>query len=202
MFTGCVTDTGKLHSRESIGKSGTLKVITDLASEVCAGDSIAVNGACLTVDVIDEDAKGIVFHTLAETLSRTNLGKIAVGSAVNLERALSFNGRLDGHLVSGHIDGVAAILSAGEKDEDHVIEIELPDWIKALVIEKGSIAVDGVSLTIASLTERSFFVHVIPYTLDKTNLSAAVAGTLVNLEADVIGKYVLRANQIGLNPTV
>ena len=158
MFTGCIEKTGILHELIMDGEKGTLTISSDLVGNIRTGDSISVNGTCLTVQAF-EIGKGLIeFHTLAETLCRTNLGITTIGSPINLERALCLNDRLDGHMVTGHVDAVASVLEIGKKQEDVVMEIELADRLAALVVEKGSIAVDGISLTVATVTKNSFTV--------------------------------------------
>ena len=191
MFTGLIEDVGELAGRSPLGNAAKLAVRTALpAREIKVGDSIAVNGACLTVESVV--AGMVCFHTLNETLNRTNLGAVPIGGKVNLERALCLGDRLGGHLVSGHIDRTAAVRRVGHAGEDIVLTVELPESLRALVIPKGSIAVNGVSLTIAELTEGSFSVRIIPHTWQATNLPQLTSGSPVNLEADLIGKYVLR----------
>ena len=197
MFTGLVEDVGVLAARTLSGKAGTLEIATALPlADFRLGDSVAVNGVCLTVESINAAARRLVFHTLAETLQRTNLGDKKTGTPVNLERALRVGDRLGGHLVSGHIDTTAKILAIGRSGDDYVVTIELPDALKPLVVPKGSIAVDGISLTIAALTADSFRIHLIPHTWNVTALRNAAAGDRVNLEADMIGKYILRQRDL------
>ena len=196
MFTGCIKQTGILRSRETSGANGSLQIATKLAKNVAVGESIAVNGVCLTVEGFDLSNSSIGFHTLATTLDKTNLGLLTVGSKVNLEESLCIGDRLDGHLVTGHVDCVASVLSINRERDDFVIEIQLSEKIKPLIVEHGSIAVDGISLTVASLNEKSFTVHIIPYTLDNTNLREITVHTLVNLEMDMIGKYVARSQSL------
>lgn len=199
MFTGLIEDVGELTGRTPQGNAAKLAVRTSLpAREIKLGDSIAVNGACLTVESV---AEGMVrFHTLNETLNRTNLGAVPVGGKVNLERALRFGDRLGGHLVSGHIDTTAPVLRVGHAGEDIVLTIALPESLRALVIPKGSIAVNGVSLTIADLDDASFSLRIIPHTWQATNLPQLAAGSPVNLEADLVGKYILRSHALSSTP--
>jgi riboflavin synthase len=192
MFTGLVESLGTVSSLSLAGKSGRLAVKTSLPlKEIAIGDSIAVNGACLTVA---EKSKGtLFFDVLNETLKRTTLGASRAGAVVNLERALRFGDRLGGHLVSGHIDGTAPV--SGIKKEaggDIRLTIRLPAALKPLLIPKGSIAVNGISLTIAELGHDSFTVCIIPHTWEATNLSCYQTGDKVNLESDMLGKYILR----------
>jgi len=196
MFTGLVEGTGVLRDRTLEGDAGKLLLHTPLATEMAPGDSIAVNGTCLTVEEIDGPASCLRFHTLQQTLNVTNLGSVQIGGKVNLERPLRVGDRLGGHLVLGHVDGTAAILGVERLQDDWVVEVTLPDPLFPLAIDKGSICLDGISLTIAELRERSFTVHIIPYTWEITNLCEARAGKLVNLEMDMVGKYVLRREQL------
>jgi riboflavin synthase len=195
MFTGLIEDVGELAGRMPLGNAAKLTVRTALpASGIEVGDSIAVNGACLTVESM---ADGVVrFHALNETLNRTNLGGIAIGGRVNLERALCLGDRLGGHLVSGHIDTTAAVQKVGKAGEDIVLTVALPKSLQALLIPKGSIAINGVSLTIAELAKSNFSVRIIPHTWSATNLPGLTSGSPVNLEADLVGKYVLRSREV------
>ena len=188
MFTGLIEGTGKIVERS--GSRLVVRAGFELAAK--RGDSISVNGCCLT---LERDVSGgiLVFFTLAETLSRTSLGQLPVGAAVNLERALAVGDRLDGHLVQGHVDAALKVLSLGRTATGDVeLRIELPAEFAALVVEKGSVAVDGVSLTVAKLDETSFTVCLIPETRERTALSELRAGGRVDVEFDILGKYVLR----------
>jgi len=201
MFTGLIEDIGELVERQSLGKAATLSVRTHLPlHEIRLGDSIAVNGTCLTVAAINHSSSSVQFHTLQETLARTNLGKVALGAGVNLERALRLGDRLGGHLLLGHVDCVSYIERIGRDDADLVVEIQLPDELQTLVISKGSIAVDGISLTIAHLSANSLRLHIIPHTWQATTLAQAQAGSMVNLEADMLGKYIQRRQQLAPAP--
>ena len=193
MFTGCIRNSGELLAQKVIGAQRKITIRTDLAGSVAIGESVAVNGACLTVEKVNCQENTLDFHILSETLEKTNLGSISIETLVNLEQALSLGDRLDGHLITGHVDCVSNVIAKDIKREDVVIELQLPEKYKPLLIEKGSIAIDGVSLTIASLNEESFSVHLIPYTLENTNLATLEKGHCVNLETDIIGKYVGRS---------
>lgn len=189
MFTGLVESVGKL-----VGRSGEhIRVRPARRFESPQfGESVAVNGCCLTLERDFPDGT-LEFFTLAETLDRTNLGRLPIGSPVNLERALRLGDRLGGHLVSGHIDSVAAVLSFTRcADGDFELVVELPELLAPEVVEKGSIAIDGVSLTVVRVEKGSFAVRLIPVTRAETALAGRTPGTLVNLEGDLIGKYVLR----------
>ena len=191
MFTGLVEETGTLAALDRLSAGARLTVRAPLAgSDARPGDSIAINGCCLTV--VTHDGEMLGFDLLAETLSRTNLGDLSVGSAVNLERALAATARLGGHFVQGHIDCTAEVLALEPHGADHRIEIALPSEFAHLVAFKGSIAVDGISLTVAEVRAASFIVWIIPHTLAQTNLRTRRAGDRVNLECDLLAKYLDR----------
>jgi riboflavin synthase len=196
VFTGIVEEVGTLVVREDQADSAVLRVrATRVLEDVALGDSIAVNGVCLTVT----DVRDGVWSTdvMAETLRRSSLGAAGSGDRVNLERAVTPHTRLGGHLMQGHVDGVGSILSRTPGDAWEVVRIALPPGLARYVVEKGSIAVDGVSLTVsavspADLPEPWFEVSLIPTTLRETTLGARTPGDPVNLEVDVIAKYVER----------
>ena len=190
MFTGLVETTGILAGMTRTGKSAELLVRCSLpVAELVRGESIAVNGVCLTLTGCGKG--GLSFHALSETLNRSNLGE-SVGRKVNLERALRLGDRLGGHLVSGHIDCRAEVLDIGRVEDDYELRVALPSAVAGQVVMKGSVAVNGVSLTIASLSRSDFTVRIIPHTWAETNLSELQAGDAVNLETDMLGKFVLR----------
>ncbi|NOY80134.1 MAG: riboflavin synthase [Kiritimatiellaeota bacterium] len=193
MFTGLVEGTGRLTGRRRTGAAGKLRVDTALPLEdVRPGESIAVAGACLTVEQVFPARRVLEFHTLAETLDRTNLGARPIGALLNLERALRLGDRLGGHLVSGHVDAAAPVLDVGQKGDDIVLRIRLPAELAELLIPKGSIAVEGVSLTVARLIDEAFECRIIPHTWEATSLHELRPGDPANLEADMVGKYILR----------
>ncbi len=196
MFTGIVEATGRLHSRTIQGEAGKLVIQGDLARELHVSDSVAINGTCLTVESIDRDQGLLYFHTLGETLDKTNLGSVPEGHLVNMERPLAVGDRLGGHLVMGHVDGTTPIVGLRHEEDDIVFEYELPNRLKPYIIHKGSIAIDGISLTVADLYADSFTVHIIPFTWDHTNMRESRVGDLVNLEMDMVGKYVLRREEL------
>lgn len=196
MFTGLVEETGIIEALTP-GAGG---IRLTVRARVCAGgtqpgDSIAVNGCCLTVVGL-KPAKGggkrLDFDLLQETWERTSLSQARVGSAVNLERALAMNGRLGGHFVTGHVDGTGTIAKWERRRTDHVLEIRAPRDVLRYVVHKGSIAVDGISLTVTGVTKTGFRLWIIPHTHEVTSLRERQAGELVNLEADLLGKYVER----------
>jgi riboflavin synthase len=193
MFTGIVEETGTVESVREGAKAIHLAV----RSRVCArgtkpGDSIAVNGCCLTVTNISRNKKSVALHfdLLRETWTRTNLQFASAGAAVNLERALAADGRLGGHFVTGHIDGVGKITRWERAGADHVLDIAAPPEVLRYVVFKGSVAVDGISLTVAGVTKRGFRIWIIPHTFEVTALCERKVGDAVNLEADLLGKYV------------
>jgi len=188
MFTGLVEEFGKVVSLEAKGEQARLGISIPFASEIALGDSVAVNGCCLTVAEIIEGA--VAFDVLAQTLRVTSLGKLSVGSNVNLERALRVGDRLGGHFVQGHVDAVGEIISLEENGQDHVVEVSLPAEIHKLCVGKGSIAIDGISLTIAELNEGSAVFWITPHTFSHTNLRDAKVGDAVNLEGDMLAKHV------------
>jgi len=198
MFTGLVEETGVVEAfQRREGASRLVLRAGALARECAPGESVAVNGCCLTVAQPPADGR-LEFDLLEETVRRTNLGRLEAGSRVNLERALPANGRLGGHFVQGHVDCVAAVRAWAPAGLDYRLEIELPRDFAQYVVEKGSIAVDGISLTVAELTEESFTAWIIPHTRENTNLSRARAGGAVNLEFDMLAKYVERILKTGV----
>jgi riboflavin synthase len=191
MFTGLVEEVGEcLRLRRAESTIQLAVLASAISREVRTGDSVAVNGACLTVSY--QSAEQLDFDLLEETLMRTNLGDVNPGSTVNLERALRANGRLGGHFVQGHVDCTARLLSCEQRRGDLKLEFELPSQFSQYVAWKGSICVNGVSLTVAELTEESFSVWIIPHTRCVTNLGKLVEGSRVNLEFDVLAKYAER----------
>ena len=188
MFTGLVADLGTITAVDTTSDGVRLNVKTSLAAELSEGDSVAVNGVCLTAtQVADGVFAADVMH---ESLRRSSLAEVGEGSAVNLELPLRASDRLGGHVVQGHVDGVAVVRETREDGFARVVTIAAPPDLLRYVVEKGSIAVDGVSLTVASVTADTFTVSLIPETLERTNLGVAGSGTPVNLEVDVLAKYV------------
>jgi riboflavin synthase len=188
MFTGLVAGTGVVESLERGAIGVRLRVRADLAGELARGDSIAVNGVCLTV--VDPGDQGFSADVMEETLRRSSLGPLAEGDHVNLELPLRVGDRLGGHMVQGHVDGTGSVQAVSEDGFARVVRIGAPSGLLRYVIEKGSIAVDGVSLTVASVDGDGFEVSLIPETLERTTLGAAAPGRVVNLEVDVLAKYV------------
>ena len=189
MFTGIVEEIGTILSVKKGVKSSALTISGDLIFEdMHIGDSIAVNGVCLTVT--NKTKESFTADVMAETLRRSSLGSLKAGSKVNLERAMAANGRFGGHIVSGHIDGTGEIESFVREDNAVWVTVKTPVKLLKYIIEKGSIAIDGVSLTVAYVDKRCFKVSLIPHTAANTILLSKKAGDIVNLENDIVGKYI------------
>ena len=188
MFTGLVADLGTVAEVHSTNDGVRLAIESPLARELTEGDSVAVNWVCLTAVGLCGDRFGAdVMH---ETLRRSSLAEVTTGTRVNLELALAANARLGGHFVQGHVDGVGAVAAVQEDGFARVVTVEADPELLRYVVEKGSITVDGVSLTVARIDDGAFDVSLIPETLERTNLGAAAPGTPVNLEVDILAKYV------------
>jgi len=191
MFTGLIEEVGTVVTVRALDHGTELQIAAPgTAKHVNPGESIAVNGCCLTLTSCRSDL--LTFDLLEETIARTNLHHLRQDSPVNLERALRADGRIGGHFVQGHIDGVAAIVAFAAEGADFRLEIELPENSGRYVASKGSIAINGISLTVADVLPTSFVVWIIPYTKRHTNLDCATIGDLVNLEFDILAKYVER----------
>ncbi|GAA0539873.1 riboflavin synthase [Chitinophaga japonensis] len=190
MFTGIIESLGEVLSTQQAGGNLVITIGTPLARELKVDQSIAHNGACLTVTRLLENAYETV--AVAETLQKTNLGQLVPGQLVNLERAMLFNGRIDGHLVQGHVDGIGECRSKTEQDGSWQYRFRYPAAFAGLLVEKGSICLNGISLTVFDVTDQEFSVAIIPYTYEHTNIAAVAPGHTVNLEFDILGKYVVR----------
>ena len=191
MFTGIVRELGSVVEAEEAGGGRALVVrAPETAARTHVGDSVAVNGCCLTATAVDGDA--VTFHAVPETIARTTLGALTRNDAVNIEPALRAGEELGGHYVQGHVDGVGRIQSVEAEGEGLRVFVDAPEDVLRYCVEKGSITVDGVSLTVAELAEGAFAVALVPHTLDATTLSDLRPGLPVNLEADVLAKYVER----------
>ena len=190
MFTGLVADLGTVARAERADGGVRITIETELAAELGEGDSVAVNGVCLTATEVGDGS--FAADVMNETLARSSLARIEAGSPVNLELPLRATDRLGGHVVQGHVDGLGTITSACDDGFARRVEIAAPRELLRYVVHKGSIAVDGVSLTVAELDSESFTVSLIPETLQRTNLGTLVPGSTVNLEVDVLAKYVER----------
>ncbi|MCQ2501223.1 MAG: riboflavin synthase, partial [Lachnospiraceae bacterium] len=189
MFTGIIEELGTVRSLAISGSSGQIRIkASKVLENTKIGDSIAVNGVCLTVVTLESD--GFTADVMAETVRRTSLSDLKNGSPVNLERAMAADGRFGGHIVAGHVDGTGRISSMKKEENAVWVTIEAGDEILDLVVEKGSITIDGISLTVAGVGEGYFQVSVIPHTGKETNLLGKKPGNLVNLETDIVGKYI------------
>lgn len=189
MFTGIVEELGAIRAVRRGAASAVLSIgAAEVLSDLKIGDSVAVNGVCLTVTSLDDG--GFTADVMHETLNRSSLGELAPGGRVNLERAMPANGRFGGHIVSGHIDGTGKIASVRPDDNALWYTISAAPELLRYIVEKGSITIDGISLTVAAVDEVSFSVSLIPHTAAVTTLGKKRAGDIVNLETDIIGKYV------------
>ena len=196
MFTGIVEEIGRVVSLARDGGSARMHVqCRDVLQGTQPGDSISVSGCCLTVTTLPGD--GFTADLMGETLERTALGGMQPGARVNLERAMRADGRMGGHIVQGHVDGVAEVLAVEPAEDWRILTFSLPPSLLPYLVEKGSITVDGASLTVMAVNDASFSVGLIPHTLAATTLGARAAGDRVNLEVDVIAKYVERMLQSG-----
>lgn len=191
MFTGLVETMGKVNELRLLGRRNQLVIEEPgIAQQVKLGDSVAINGVCLTVVQCEGDR--LIFDVMPETLRKTNLRSLTSGDYVNMERALAMGDRLGGHLLTGHIDGVGQVSARRTEGNAIIFTIHAPEEVTSLLVEKGSVAVDGISLTVGDLEPKGFWVSIIPHTLENTVLQHRRPGDKVNLEADLIGKYVLR----------
>ncbi|MBA3861666.1 MAG: riboflavin synthase [Solirubrobacterales bacterium] len=198
MFTGLVQDLGTVAAVETTDGGVRLRLRTALAGEVAEGDSVAVNGVCLTATLVD--AAGFAADATHETLRRTSLRAVAPGGTVNLELALRAGDRLGGHVMQGHVDGVGEVSAVEEDGFARIVTVRAPQELLRYVVEKGSIAIDGVSLTVSAVTGDHVSVALIPETLQRTTLGAAAPGRPVNLEVDVLAKYVEKLASRGAPP--
>lgn len=190
MFTGIIETVGKVEKVTVSGTNKTFWISSDLSNELKPDQSLSHNGVCLTV----EKTKGILYQVTAieETLLKSNLGSLQAGDEVNLERCMLMNGRLDGHIVQGHVDCTADCLYVNELDGSWEYRFRFPEQFGSLIIEKGSVALNGISLTVFSVTKDEFSVAIIPYTYEHTNMKNLESGQRVNIEFDILGKYVQR----------
>ncbi|MCW3033986.1 MAG: riboflavin synthase, alpha subunit [Solirubrobacterales bacterium] len=190
MFTGLITEVGRIEELRADRDGARLRIVTELAGELREGDSVAVNGVCLTATAVEKS--GFATEAMPETLQRSSLGELRGGDAVNLELALRAADRLGGHVVQGHVDGTGIVARVQAEGISRVVEIEAQPELTRYLVEKGSVAVDGVSLTVSSLDDDTFAVSLIPETLARTTLGALAAGSKVNIEVDVLAKHVER----------
>lgn len=190
MFTGIIEATGTVKTVISNGSNKTFWIECKISPELKVDQSVSHSGVCLTVEEIRDNCHRVT--AIDETLRKTNIGKWVTGTPVNLERCLPVNGRLDGHFVQGHVDTIGTCLKRREKDGSWEFEFGFPGKFAELIIEKGSIAVNGISLTAFNVKKKSFTVAIIPFTFEHTNIHTIHKGDTVNLEFDILGKYLLR----------
>ena len=195
MFTGIIETTGRVKEIEKNGSNISFWIESSLAQELKVDQSISHNGVCLTVETINNQMHKVT--AIAETLEKTTLGNLQIDSLVNLERCMLMNGRLDGHIVQGHVDCTATCYQLIEKDGSWEYTFIIDEKFAGLIIEKGSIALNGISLTIFNVTKNSFTVAIIPYTFEHTNMQQLLKNSKVNIEFDMIGKYVNRLMKLG-----
>ena len=194
MFTGIIEQLGTIENVQTKGSNVTLTISATLTSELKIDQSLSHSGVCLTVETIDNNRYTVT--AIEETLKKTSLSKWKIGTVVNLERSLRFDGRLDGHIVQGHVDTVGKCINAITKDGSWEYVISFDEKFASLIIEKGSISLNGVSLTIFNVTKNSFTVAIIPFTYEHTNMHTLQENDEVNIEFDMIGKYVERMNRV------
>jgi riboflavin synthase len=190
MFTGLIADLGTVGAVERDGDGATLDISTSLAGQIAVGDSIAVNGVCLTAIAVRDE--GFSAQAMIETLRRSSLESLQAGSRVNLELALRADGRLGGHIVQGHVDGTGTIAAIREEGFARILDVGVEGDLERYLVEKGSVTLDGVSLTVSGVSEEGFSVSLIPETLARTSLGGTQVGDRVNLEVDILAKYVER----------
>ncbi len=194
MFTGIIESLGKIHSIETNGTNRTFWVGSSLSQELKIDQSLSHNGVCLTVEEIKDNLHRVT--AIEETLEKTNLGGWQPGDLVNLERCMVMNGRLDGHIVQGHVDATAGCIERTDRSGSWEYRFEFPKKFSHLVIEKGSISLNGISLTVFNVKRSRFDIAIIPYTFEHTNIQSVLPGARVNLEFDIIGKYISRFNDL------
>lgn len=194
MFTGIIETTGKIVRIDRNGENRSYVISSPISSELKVDQSVSHNGVCLTVEEVIENQHRVT--AIQETLLKTALGNWKTGDIVNLERCLAFNGRLDGHLVQGHVDATATCVAKKEMAGSWQYTFEFPEEFAAYIIEKGSVSLNGISLTVFNVTDNSFEVAIIPYTYHHTNIGKVEVGKTVNIEFDMIGKYVKRITDL------
>jgi len=200
MFTGIIENTGIVKEVIPNGTNKTFWINSPLRNELKVDQSLSHNGVCLTIEAIEEGCHRVT--AIEETLKKTNLGYWQPGTPVNLERCMQMNGRLDGHIVQGHVDAIAQCKAVIEKEGSWEFVFSFDASFAALVIEKGSVTLNGISLTLFNVTNNSFSVGIIPYTYQHTNLNVLKNGDWVNIEFDIIGKYVQRMVSTNINPAI
>lgn len=199
MFTGLVEAQGTVHLLEKNGSAIdlTLEISERITNDAHIGDSVAINGCCLTVVEISDGF--LKFQAGAETLAKTNLGRLSLGDRVNIERPLAADGRLGGHFVQGHVDGVGTIKSIDKDGEWITMWFDIPKELALQMVPKGSVTIDGISLTIVECEQKAFSIALIPHTLEVTTMGQKQVGSVVNLETDILGKYVQKLIPITLD---
>jgi riboflavin synthase len=190
MFTGIIKSIGTIERVEQNGSNKTFWIASSISNELKVDQSVSHNGVCLTVEAIDENMHRVT--AIEETLVKSNFNDLQVGDEVNLERCMVMNGRLDGHIVQGHVDATAVCIDKKDLNGSWEFRFQFPEEFAKLVIEKGSIAINGISLTLFDVSLAQFSVAIIPYTYQHTNMKGINVGTTVNIEFDIIGKYLLR----------
>lgn len=190
MFTGIIESVGQVIGLEKEGTNLTFKIASSLAPELKVDQSVSHNGVCLTAVAVEEDHYAVT--AVEETLRKTNLGALQVGSEINLERCMVANGRFDGHIVQGHVDQTGRCTQIQERDGSWLYDFSFDPAVGNILVEKGSVCINGVSLTVFDVTDAAFRVTIIPYTYENTNFRNLLAGDSVNLEFDILGKYVQR----------
>jgi riboflavin synthase len=200
MFTGLIEAIGEVAEVKPTAAGFRLRLTTPIAPELTPGESLAINGVCLTVVVADGES--VHADISPETARVSTLGSLTRGSVVNLERPVRADARMGGHFVQGHVDATATIEDIRQDGESYWITIQFPPALAPFIVRKGSIAVNGISLTVAGVDDRLFDVQIIPYTWDHTTLQRAKTGDLVNIECDIIGKYVVRAAEVAGATTI
>jgi riboflavin synthase len=196
MFTGLIEAVGTVAEVTAVDGGNRLRIATTMAGELTPGDSLAVNGVCLTV--VSVDARSAEMDVSPTTARITTLGALTPGLLLNLERALSVGARLGGHFVQGHVDATGVMETIVPQGDSHLLTVRYPSVLAAYIVQKGSIAVDGISLTVAALSDHSFSAQIVPFTWQHTNLRGTAVGAAVNLETDMLGKYVVRALETGM----
>ncbi|MBP7184538.1 MAG: riboflavin synthase [Saprospiraceae bacterium] len=194
MFTGIIEQMGLVRKIEQEGTNVHVYISTDIANELKVDQSVAHNGVCLTITKIEEDTHCVT--AIEETLKKSNIGFLKVGDEINLERAMKLDARLDGHIVQGHVDTTAKCIDIKDKNGSWEFEFSFKEEFAQLVIDKGSICVNGVSLTVVNPTNHTFKVAIIPYTYEHTTFRNIAVGSIVNIEFDIIGKYIMRSHQL------
>ena len=197
MFTGIVEQQGRVVSTHTTDTGARFTIESRLiTSDLEVGDSVAVNGTCLTAVTVDRDRSRVAVDLVPETLDRTSLGGITEGASVNLERAMPASGRFDGHVVQGHVDGVGIVATLTRDGDGVRMGIDLPASLLRYVVEKGSVTLDGVSLTVAAVRETGIEIALIPHTLEVTTLGSRMTGDRINVEVDILAKYVERLMEL------